>query len=95
MPGAIVVKAFNTVLGKRITDPVVDGVRLDGLYAGDDDAAKATVRELIAVAGFRPIDAGPLALARTLEHMGLLNVSLNARYGWPWESGWKLLGPTG
>ena len=38
MPGAIVVKAFNTVLGKRITDPVVDGVRLDiGFYAGDDD----------------------------------------------------------
>jgi 8-hydroxy-5-deazaflavin:NADPH oxidoreductase len=95
MPGAIVVKAFNTVLGKRITDPVVDGVRLDGLYAGDDDAAKATVRELIALAGFRPIDAGPLTFARTLEHLGLLNVSLNARYGWPWESGWKLLGPTG
>jgi 8-hydroxy-5-deazaflavin:NADPH oxidoreductase len=95
MPGAIVVKAFNTVLSKRITDPVVDGVRLDGLYAGDDDAAKATVRELIALAGFRPIDAGPLTFARTLEHMGLLNVSLNARHGWPWESGWKLLGPTG
>jgi hypothetical protein len=39
--------------------------------------------------------AGPLAMARTLEHMGLLNVSLNVRFGWPWRSGWKLLGPTG
>jgi 8-hydroxy-5-deazaflavin:NADPH oxidoreductase len=49
----------------------------------------------IAAVGLRPLDAGPLAMARTLEHMGLLNVSLNARFEWPWQSGWKLLGPTG
>jgi NADPH-dependent F420 reductase len=95
LPGAIVVKAFNTVLGRRITEPVVDGVQLDGFYAGDDEAAKATVAELIAAIGFRPLDAGPLAMARTLEHMGLLNISLNARFHWPGQTGWKLLGPTG
>jgi hypothetical protein len=48
---------------------------------------------LVAAVGLRPLDVGPLAMARTLEHMGLLNVSLNARFGWPWRSGWKLLGP--
>jgi hypothetical protein len=31
----------------------------------------------------RPIDVRPLALARTLAHMGLLKVSSNAHYGWP------------
>lgn len=94
LPRAVLVKAFNTVLGQRLADPVVDGIPLDGFYAGDDDAAKATVAELLAAIGFRPLDAGPLAMSRTLEHMGLLNVSMNARYGWPWQSGWKLLGPT-
>jgi len=94
MRGAVVVKAFNTVLGPRLTDPVVDGIPLDGFYAGDDDAAKATVAQLLAALGFRPVDARPLAMARTLEHMGLLNVRLNARFGWPRQSGWKLLGPT-
>jgi NADPH-dependent F420 reductase len=92
LPGVAVVKAFNTVLGQRLTDPVVDGIPLDGFYAGDDEAAKATVAELIAAMGFRPLDAGPLPMARTLEHMGLLNVSMNARLGWSWQSGWKLLG---
>ena len=95
LPDTIVVKAFNTVLGLRLADPVVDGIRLDGFYAGDDESAKETVAGLVAAVGLRPLDAGPLAMARTLEHMGLLNVSLNARFGWPWRSGWKLLGPTG
>ena len=54
-----------------------------------------TVAGLVAAVGLRPLDAGPLAMARTLEHMGLLNVGLNARFGWPWRSGWKPLGPTG
>ena len=95
LPDTVVVKAFNTVLGLRLADPVVDGIRLDGFYAGDDESAKETVAGLVAAVGLRPLDAGPLAMARTLEHMGLLNVSLNARFGWPWQSGWKLLGPTG
>jgi NADPH-dependent F420 reductase len=95
LPGASVVKAFNTVLGRRLTEPVVDGVRLDGFYAGDDARAKAAVAELVAAMGFRPLDVGLLRAARSLEHLGFLNVSLNARHGWSWSSGWKLLGDTG
>lgn len=34
-------------------------------------------------------------MARTLEAMALLNISLQIRNGWPWQTGWKLLGPTG
>ena len=95
LPEASVVKAFNTVLGRRLAEPVVDGVRLDGLYAGDDERAKAAVAELVAAMGFHPLDAGLLRAARSLEHLGFLNVSLNARHGWSWSSGWKLLGDTG
>jgi 8-hydroxy-5-deazaflavin:NADPH oxidoreductase len=94
-PGIQVVKAFNTVFASRLNYPVIDGVPLDGYYAGDDTAAKETVASLLAAMGFRPIDTGDLLTARVLELMAFLNVSLNARNGWPRQSGWKLLGPTG
>jgi hypothetical protein len=35
LPGASVVKAFNTVFSSLQANPVVDGVHLDGFYAGD------------------------------------------------------------
>jgi hypothetical protein len=76
-------------------DPVIDGIALDGFYAGDDAAAKSVVATMLAEMGFRPIDTGELLTARVLELMAFLNISLNARNGWPWQSGWKLVGPTG
>ena len=33
-------------------------------------------------------------MARSLEEMAFLNISLNATQGWVWQSGWKLVGPT-
>ncbi|MDP3768139.1 MAG: haloalkane dehalogenase, partial [Dehalococcoidia bacterium] len=38
---------------------------------------------------------GPLAMSRALEGIATLNISLNMTNEWPWQSGWKLLGPTG
>lgn len=94
-PGAKVIKAFNTIFAAHQSDPLVDGVQLDGFVAGDDADAKQQVLELVGSLGFRPIDAGSLAMARALEGMGTLNISLNMNNGWPWQSGWKLVGPTG
>jgi predicted dinucleotide-binding enzyme len=94
-PNARVVKAFNTVFAAKQSDPKIDGVQLDGFVAGDDAQAKARAMEFVQSLGFKPIDAGPLAMARALEGMGLLNISLNMNNGWPWQTGWKLLGPTG
>lgn len=94
LAGAAVIKAFNTVFAARQDDPVIDGIALDGLYAGDDEAAKETVARVLEELGYRPIDAGPLRMARALEEMGLLHIRLNALNGWPWLTGWKLLGPT-
>jgi NADPH-dependent F420 reductase len=92
-PGARVVKALNTVLASRLNDPVLDGIQLDGFYAGDEPAAKQAVAELITAMGFRAIDTGELLTARVLELMAFLNISLNARNGWSWQTAWKLLGP--
>ena len=95
LPNARVVKAFNTAFAARQADPTVDGVQLDGFVAGDDAAAKAAVLDLVRSIGFRPIDAGPLAMARALEGMALLNICLQIWNNWPWQAGWKLAGPTG
>jgi NADPH-dependent F420 reductase len=94
-PNAGVVKAFNTIFASHQADPVVDGIQLDGFVAGDATGAKQKVLDLVKSLGFRPVDCGPLAMARALEGMGTLNISLNAANGWPWQSGWKLVGPTG
>jgi predicted dinucleotide-binding enzyme len=90
--GGRVVKAFNTVFASRLPDPVVDGVPFDGLVAGDDDAGKRTVLALLDELGFRPIDAGPITMARALEWMGSLNISLQIRNDWSWQTAWKLSG---
>ncbi len=93
-PNARVVKAFNTILAAHQADPAIDGIQLDGFVAGDDDA-KHQVLALVGSLGFHPIDAGSLAMARALEGMGTLNIVLNMTNGWSWQTGWKLLGPTG
>jgi 8-hydroxy-5-deazaflavin:NADPH oxidoreductase len=92
--GARVVKAFNTVFASRQADPQVDGQVADAFVAGDDAEAKKTVLDLAAAIGFRPIDAGALEMARALEAMALLNITLQLRDSLPWQSAWKLVGPT-
>jgi 8-hydroxy-5-deazaflavin:NADPH oxidoreductase len=95
VPNTSVIKAFNTIFAAHQADPTVDGIQLDGFVAGDDAGAKEKVLALVGSLGFRPIDAGPLTMSRALEGMGLLNISLNMTNHWPWQTGWKLLGPTG
>lgn len=94
LPDASVVKAFNTIFAARHANPTEDGTPLDAFIAGNDADAKATVGELAGSLGYRAVDAGGLRMARALEEMAFLNISLNAGNGWPWQSGWKLVGPT-
>jgi len=94
VPKAKVAKAFNHVLASRQADPKVDGLVLDGFVAADDADAKAKTLALVGSIGLRPIDAGPLTMARALEALAILNIALQIQHGWPWQSGWKLLGPT-
>lgn len=74
--GAHVVKAFNTVFGHMLAQ----GNPLDVLIAGDDAEAKATVLAFIESLALRPMDTGPLGMARWLEGTGLVMIGLG-RYG--------------
>ena len=76
VPGARVVKAFNTIFAQVLADGSASGARPQVFYAGDDAAAKDTVRSLIESMGFEPLDAGPLSNARYLEPLGMLNIYL-------------------
>jgi hypothetical protein len=95
LPGASVVKAFNTIFASRHADPTQDGTPLDAFLAGDDTTAKEKAGQLASSLGYRVVDAGGLRMARALEEMAFLNIALNAANGWSWQSGWKLVGPTG
>lgn len=92
LPGAHVVKAFNTAFASRQADPKVGGISPDGFVAGDDAAAKQTVLDVVESVGFRPVDAGSLASARTLEGMAWLNIQRNLAGG-TWQDAWVLVGP--
>jgi len=92
LPGASIVKAFNTVFASHQSDPFAADVQLDGYVAADDADARAKVLELVASIGLDPVDVGPLARARQLEGLAFLNITLNIAHGGTWQSGWKLVG---
>ena len=78
LPGARVVKAFNTVFA-QVLDGGADfgaGRRVSVFVAADDAPAKQTVRALAESLGFDVVDAGPLANARYLEPLAGLNIYL-------------------
>jgi predicted dinucleotide-binding enzyme len=71
LPGATVVKAFNTIVFRRLLDDshpeLPAGDRLEVPVAGDDATAKRTVINLIDQIGFTGVDAGTLAESRRLQ----------------------------
>jgi 8-hydroxy-5-deazaflavin:NADPH oxidoreductase len=73
---AKVVKAFNTLLSHVLAAGTAEGHPLDVFIAGDDAQAKARVSAFIESLGLRPMDTGPLPMARTLEHACLLSLGL-------------------
>jgi 8-hydroxy-5-deazaflavin:NADPH oxidoreductase len=92
LPNSKVVKAFNTLFASRQADPEIGGLKADAFVAADDKAAKQTVLDAVESVGFRPVDAGSLAAARTLEGMAWLNISRNLAGG-TWQDAWILVGP--
>ncbi|MGH3290706.1 MAG: NADPH-dependent F420 reductase [Trebonia sp.] len=73
---AHVVKAFNAVFGNALAQDRP----LDVLIAGDDAQAKTSVSAFITSLRLRPLDVGPLAMARWLEGTGLVMMGLG-RHG--------------
>jgi 8-hydroxy-5-deazaflavin:NADPH oxidoreductase len=90
-PGAKVVKAFNTTFAGTLVEGSVGGQPLDVFIAGDDDGAKATVKQIVEDGGMRAVDAGPLARARELEALGYLHMALQEPLGTGFSSAVKVV----
>ncbi len=71
MPGARVVKAFNTLYSVTLADragrSAVDGGPLTMPISRDDPAAAALVADLVQDAGYEPVNIGSLAGASRQE----------------------------
>ena len=93
VPGAKVVKAFNTTFAGTLVEGEVAGTPLDVFIAGDDAEAKAAVTELVADSGLRAIDVGPLALAHQLEGAGYLSMAVQPALGSNYASALKIVSP--
>ena len=75
LPGASVVKAFNTIFAQHYAgDLTIDGKPLQTFVAADDETARERVKVLAKDIGLAPVDAGPLKNARYLEPIGFMNI---------------------
>jgi predicted dinucleotide-binding enzyme len=83
VPGAKVVKAFNTVFAQIYAsqNPEISGRKISVFLAGDDAEAKKSVGDLVTKLGFDAVDAGLLVAARNLEPLAMLNISLGYGMG--------------
>lgn len=91
VPGAKVVKAFNTNFGGTLASGEIGSVPTTVLVAGDDADAKQTLVELVTAAGLQGLDAGSLKRARELEAVGLLQMTLAGAEKISWGGGLALI----
>jgi 8-hydroxy-5-deazaflavin:NADPH oxidoreductase len=85
VPGARVVKAFNTVFAENQSNGKIWTETLTLFVAGDDVPAKKVIMDVGVKIGFDPVDVGPLKAARYLEPMAVMLISLG--YGAKMGSG--------
>jgi NADPH-dependent F420 reductase len=78
--GVAVVAGLHTVAAKHLAD-LDHRFDEDVLLCGDAAAAKEQVAELLRrIPGLRPVDAGRLELARIVEQLTALTISINIRH---------------
>jgi 8-hydroxy-5-deazaflavin:NADPH oxidoreductase len=89
LPGARLVKAFNTIYFKHLAERGRTDLPLDDRHAifvaGDDEDAKKVVMDLIEEIGFAPVDTGSLAEGgrRQQPNTALYNKILTRRQAQP------------
>jgi len=78
--GVTVVAALHTIAAPALADPEAE-LDEDVLVCGDRKADKARVAALIElIPGLRAVNAGPLEMARIVEQLTPLLISVNVRY---------------
>jgi predicted dinucleotide-binding enzyme len=92
VPGARVVKAYNTVGNALMVDPDLPGGPPTMFVAGNDPAAKAAVTELLEQTGWDVADLGGIEASRWLEAMCMAWVAYGFTNG-GWGHAFKLLRP--
>ena len=89
--GVRLVSGFHSVGAGPLTE-LAHPVDEDALLCGDDAEAKARIGELAErIEGMRWVDCGPLAMARILEPLTAVLISVNRRYRVP-GSGFRMTG---
>ncbi|HWV77091.1 MAG TPA: NAD(P)-binding domain-containing protein [Isoptericola sp.] len=91
LPGAAVLKAFNTNFAATLVTGTVGDVPTAVLVAGDDADAKAAFAAAFDGSAVRVVDAGSLKRARELEALGFLQLTLAAGEKTQWTTGFALL----
>ena len=78
--GVRVVSAFHTVSAAQLTD-LEHSLDEDVLICGDKRADKQQLAALVdEIEGLRPVDCGPLEMARIVEQLTPLIISINVRH---------------
>ena len=91
LPGASVVKAFNTIGNPYFVDPKFTAGEPTMLIAGDDEDAKRTVRDVLVDFGWSHIvDLGGIEASRELEAICIAWVKIGGARG-AWDHGFGLL----
>jgi predicted dinucleotide-binding enzyme len=92
VPGARVLKAFNTTFAATLATGGVNGVApTTVLVAGDDASAKEALISVLVAGGVLAVDAGTLKRARELEALGFLQLTLAAAGTTGWTGGFALV----
>ncbi|MGH7699157.1 MAG: NADPH-dependent F420 reductase [Gemmatimonadales bacterium] len=90
LPGAKVVKAFNTVNAAYMHQPALPGGPPDMFICGNDAGAKRAVSDICRTFGWQVTDIGAIDGARLLEPLAVLYVRVAILTG-SWDLAWKLL----
>lgn len=91
VPGASVLKAFNTNFAATIHTGTVGSEKTAVFIAGDDADAKAALAKIVTDAGLKAVDAGSLKRAHELEAVGFLQMTLAVAEKTSWTSGFALV----
>jgi predicted dinucleotide-binding enzyme len=90
LPGAFVVKAFNTVGHAHMFRPDFPGGPPDMFICGDAQESKAHTAQILEQFGWGTVDVGGIAMSRHLEAMCIVWVGYGARTN-TWNHAFKLL----
>jgi 8-hydroxy-5-deazaflavin:NADPH oxidoreductase len=90
VPGARLVRAFNTLGWENFANPVIGGMQIDLFFCGDP-SVRSSIEELITAVGLNPVYIGGTESAALLDGITRLWVTLARGQGYGRRIAFKLL----